>query len=60
MQVIIKNMLDPMVALSLKNTLIFILFRLNEEISVSNNYKKPEPQYEIFESLVVLYKDFRY
>lgn len=60
LQVIIKNMLDPMVALNIKNTLIYILYRLNEEISANKNLKKIDHQLEIFEILVVLYKEFRF
>lgn len=41
MQIIIKNMLDPMVALNLKNTLIFILYKLNDEI-IGKNYKNKD------------------
>jgi hypothetical protein len=33
LNLIIKNMLDPQVALNLKNTLIFILYRLHDEIT---------------------------
>ncbi len=39
MLLIIKNILDPMVTLSLKNTLIFILYRLDEEITNTKNYR---------------------
>lgn len=39
MLLIIKNILDPMVTLSLKNTLIFILYRLDEEITNAKGHK---------------------
>ena len=60
MQVIIKSLLDPTIALNLKNTLIYILYSLGEKITVSKNYNKIELQHEVLESLVIFSMDLEH
>lgn len=61
MQLIIKNILDPTVPINLKNTLIFSLYRLDEDITRAqkSSLVQMEIQMEILESLVLLCKDLK-
>ena len=61
-QLIIWNMLNPLTVFSLKNTLIYILYKLHEEVltkfqNENQTYGDASIQMEIFESIVLVYED---